>query len=238
MEDGHDHDLEFLCVPYQQLGDPHWWAQPARPHPRHGDDAGAQQLAEPLESRGGWLHARLGTPRSEALASMLAVLSFSGDDSAGADVERAAARLAPAVSALGSAAACPEEVPPRPPLPPSPPPPPSVPPDGPYELFTGWPGYRVGDMYRSASQRGKEGGAAFHCATWPASLACLYLSAAHEPRHDTSNDVGVMTRLVGEYDAAVAPPSDAGVVPLHVENEAHLANIWPRSAEAWGCPRA
>ena len=94
---------------------------------------------------------------------------------------------------------------------------PPVPPDGPYELFTGWPGYRIGDMFRSATQRGADGGAAYHCATWPDSLACRYLSATSH-----TNDLAVMTRLVAESDPAIQPPPNA----------AACAGCWARRSVA------
>ena len=101
--------------------------------------------------------------------------------------------------------------PPSPPLPPAPPPI--------FELYTGWPFYRLGDMFlrpewRGTSQCHPEGkseaelrrdchNALYHCTRWPRSLACQYTQAT-----SSVGDYRVLANLVRAYDASVAPPGD------------------------------
>ena len=108
--------------------------------------------------------------------------------------------------------------PPAPPQPPPPLPPPAVPP-GPYELYTGWDCYRLGDMFLIQNMRDDDddegdnycGGIHYHCSHFPDSLACQYMRATWRTK-----DWSTMTRLVRQYDPDVAPPPDTVAVHLRV----------------------
>ena len=110
--------------------------------------------------------------------------------------------------------------PPPPPAPPLPPPPPPAP--FPYELFTGWPKYRLGDMVLwDATRGGKDGGEAFHQATWPDSIASTYLRATR-----AEADYRVLARIVRpRIEPANAPPPNAVVVHLRVGDVLDLGAV-------------
>jgi len=127
------------------------------------------------------------------------------------------------------------------PPPPSPPRSPAPPPL--YELFTGWPFYRLGDMFlrpewRGTSQCHPEGkseaelrrdchNALYHCAKWPRSLACRYTQAT-----GSTGDYRVLAGLVRAYDASVVPPGDALVVHLRLGDVFEEDSVWGAQAAA------
>lgn len=117
--------------------------------------------------------------------------------------------------------------PPVPPMTPPPPPPPSSPPDDgrPFDLFTGWSFYRVGDMISSRMERKEQPCSnvpngplppsceEWHCQSWPGSLACRYVQSTED-----ENDWDALATLIRtRYTSpAFTPPSDAVVVHLRV----------------------
>ena len=98
-------------------------------------------------------------------------------------------------------------------MPPPPPPPPSSPPDDgqPFDLFTGYDQYRIGDMV--ARQRYRQDRGEYHCNSWPNSMACRYMNSTQ-----VDNDWPVLADIVrADFQAGVyRPPADAAVVHLRV----------------------
>lgn len=117
--------------------------------------------------------------------------------------------------------------PPSPPSPPSPPFPPPVPPSPPntppispgglfwrtgpptshepYQLYTGWESYRLGDVFFLRSSVGE------HLGRWPHSLASQYARAT-----GATGDYNVLARVVSQSHPENQPPSNAVVVQLRV----------------------
>ena len=119
----------------------------------------------------------------------------------------------------------PPSAPPALPSPPRPPRPPLVPQrlEGPYSLWTGWTGYRLGDMflYGDHSDGQYRGWQRQHIDTWPDSLAAQYIRMAPGQASNYDVLIGLIRRF--PEDLRLTPPSDAVIIHLRV------GDVWENS---------